>query len=110
MSSSNNFTNIIPSLITKAKTSTINHQLAAALIKGIKMVSSPCANIERNRCRGQQCGSLHAEAHAILTHFGRDLSFSEKLGWCYQPRKGKKYKDKEVGYYRYPSYSSRQDL
>ena len=107
MSFTNNFYNIIPSLITKAKTSTINHQLAAALIKGTKMVGSTCANIERNRCKGQQCGSLHAEAHAILTHFGKDLSFSEKIGWCYQPRKGKKRKGKEIGYYRYSGHYSR---
>lgn len=107
MSMSKNFTNIIPSLINKAQTSTINHQLAAAVIKGTKMITTPCANIERNRCKGQQCGSLHAEAHAILTHFGKDLSFSEKLGWCYQPRKGKKRKGKEVGYYRYSRNYSR---
>jgi len=104
MSISKNFSNIIPRLITTAKTSTINHQLAAVVIKGSKMISQPCANIERNKCKGQQCGSLHAEAHAILTHFGRDLSFSEKLGWCYQPRKGKKHKGKEDGYYCYKNF------
>ena len=92
----NTFYNIIPNLIIKAKTSTFEHQLAAVLVKGSKMISTPCTNIERNRCKGHQCGSLHAEAHTILTHFGKDLSFSEKLGWCYQPRKGKKRKGKEV--------------
>jgi hypothetical protein len=98
---SKNFSNIIPSLITEAQTSTINHQLAAVVVKGTKMIGKPCANSERNSCMGQQCGSLHAEAKAILIHFGKDMFFSEKNGWCYQPREGKKRKGKEVGYYRY---------
>lgn len=89
MSTINKFNSILPSLIDEASHSTINSQLAAALLKGQKMISRPCSNTSRNMCRGQTCGSLHAEAHAILDYFGKDLTFSPKLGWIYQDKKGK---------------------
>jgi hypothetical protein len=77
----NKFTPIISQLINTANHSTLNSKLAAVIIKGTKILSKPCTNIERNTCRGNICGSLHAEAHAILLYFGRDLSYDPKTGW-----------------------------
>lgn len=86
MSFCKKYPTILSSLIQEASRSPINSQLAAALVKGQKMVSRPCSNTTRNTCRGHTCGSLHAEAHAILDYFGKDLSYSPKLGWCFLPR------------------------
>jgi len=74
---------IIHRLVATAKTSPINsHKLAAVIITGTKLLSRPCANIHRNSCRGHFCGSLHAEAHAIIDYYGKDISYSPKMGWC----------------------------
>jgi hypothetical protein len=94
MHQSNKFNSLFPKLIEVASTSTINSKLAAVIVKGNKMLSRPCPNTERNTCRGLVCGSLHAEAHAILNYYGRELSHSPKLGWCFLPRKKGK-EDKE---------------
>jgi hypothetical protein len=82
MTEFNKFNSLFPKLINTAQTSTINSKLAAVIVKGQKMVSRPCPNTERNICRGNVCGSLHAEAHAILDYYGRNLSYTPKLGWC----------------------------
>lgn len=97
------FISLFPRLIEEASHSVIKSQLAAGILKGSKMISRPCANTPRNSCRGHTCGSLHAEAHAILDYFGRDLTYNPKHGWCFLPRykKGKKPKEQEVGSYRY---------
>ncbi len=87
MQQSNKFNTMLPRLLEEASKSTINSQLAAAIIKGQKMITRPCANTSRNTCRGHNCGSLHAEAHAILDYYGKDLSYSPHLGWCFLPRK-----------------------
>jgi hypothetical protein len=94
------FKSMIPSLVASATTSDINFQLSAAIIRGSKFITPACANVQKNSCKGN-CGSLHAEAHAILTHYRKDLSYSDKLGWCYQPRnhQGKRSKGQEFGYY-----------
>ena len=65
-----------------AKESKISHQLSACIIKGKKIISKICCNTERSVCRGIDIGSLHAEANAILNYFGKDLTYSEKRGWC----------------------------
>jgi deoxycytidylate deaminase len=83
------FLNIIPTLIEVASTSTIKNQLAAVLIKGRKMISRPSSNTSRNSCRGQTCGSLHAEAHAILDVYGQELSYTPSKGWVCSSLKGK---------------------
>ena len=74
---------IIPRLIEQASKSDNKYQLAAALIKGQKFISRPCSNIHRNICRGYTCGSLHAEASAILSGFFiisfYQLLYKEKL-------------------------------
>ena len=90
MQSTSKFTNILPRLLSSALTSVFDFQLSAALIKGQKMITPPCNNTSRNFCRGQSCGSIHAEAHAILTHFGNSLKYDIKNGWCLlQRKKGK---------------------
>jgi deoxycytidylate deaminase len=88
----NKFITIFPRLIQEASKSQIKCQLAAALIKGQKLLSKPCSNALRNVCRGFACGSLHAEAHAILDYFGRDLSYSSKNGGSFYIPKDKKVK------------------
>ena len=109
MSRSNKFSSIIPSLITKALQSTINNQHAAAVIKGNKMFTPPCANVDRNMIMGYPCGSQHAEAHALMHLCGSDLSFADSTGRCYLSSKGKGAKVKEVGYYCYQSKHYRQN-
>lgn len=97
MQQTNKFNSMMPRLLEEASKSTINSQLAAALFKGQKMISSqPRANTNRNVCRGHNCGSLHAEAHAIIDHFGKDLTFNPNIGWCFFPGKqGKKPPDRK---------------
>lgn len=57
--------------------STIQTKLSACLIKGKKLVCSPCSNIDRTLYRGLNYGSLHAEAHVILVHYGKHLLFDK---------------------------------
>ena len=79
----NKFISVFPRLIEVASKSTIKCQLAAAIMKGVKLISRPCSNISRNMCRGQAGGSLHAEAHAILDYFGKELKYSQKTSSFY---------------------------
>jgi deoxycytidylate deaminase len=90
--SHNKFISIFPRLIQEALQSQIRCQLAAALIKGQKLISKPCSNINRNICRGHACGSLHAEAHAILDYFGKSLTYSSNKGGTFSVAKDKKIK------------------
>ncbi len=87
MQHTSKFTNILPRLLSSAHTSLLDFQLSAALIKGKKMITPPCNNTPRNVCRGQTCGSIHAEAHAILSHFGNSLQYDTKKGWYLLQRK-----------------------
>ena len=77
--------NIVNSLYNEAIKSIIDQQLAAVILKDNKMVIKPCCNTPRNIYRGVCCGSLHAEAHAILNYFGKSLVFNKKKGWCFFP-------------------------
>ena len=70
-------------LIPKANESQIQSKLAAGILKGSKIIGNPQCNSPRNICRGVTCGSLHAEANAILNHFGRKLRYDPKNGWCF---------------------------
>jgi len=88
----NKFIEILPRLIEEASKGQNKYQLAAALIKGQKFLSKPCANSARNMCRGHTCGSLHAEAHAILDYFGKDLMYTAKNGGSFFVTKNKKIK------------------
>ena len=68
--------NILDRLYNEAKNSQMEFQMAAAIIKGDKMVKNPCCNLNRNSCRGALITSLHAEARAILNFFGKALSYT----------------------------------
>ena len=81
-----NNSNIFNSLRIEANKSLIDQQLAAAIIKGKKMISKPCCNTIRGICRGNCVGSLHAEANAIINYYGRELSFDKKNGWILDSR------------------------
>jgi hypothetical protein len=101
MSLNTKFNSLLPRLISKASTSTINMQLCAAIIKGKMPVSNICVNTEKSMNCGQMCGSLHAEAHAIMDYYGKGLFWTEKQGWCFLPSKQKR-KAKEKRSDRYP--------
>lgn len=73
--------NIINKLCSEAKKSLINQQLAAVILKGTKTVSKPLCNTYRNTCRGYKCGSLHAEANAIINYYNKTLSYDKNKGW-----------------------------
>jgi len=81
-----NNSNILNSLRTEANKSLIDQQLAAAIIKGKRLISKPCCNTTRSICRGNCIGSLHAEANAIINYFGKTLSFDKKKGWILDNR------------------------
>lgn len=81
-----NESNIINNLRIEATNSIIDQQLAAAIIKGKKMVTKPCCNTTRGICRGNYVGSLHAEANAIINYYGKALSFNKKSGWILDER------------------------
>ncbi len=68
--------NILNRLFNEAKNSCMEFQMAAAIIKGNKIINTPCCNLNRNSCRGALLTSLHAEARAILNYFGKSLSYN----------------------------------
>jgi deoxycytidylate deaminase len=71
------------SLKTEAMKSSIQIKLAASLLKGKKMICKPCCNIERNYYKGIHYGSLHAEANAIFSYYGKNIAFNKKKNkWC----------------------------
>jgi hypothetical protein len=55
--------------------SNIQMKLAASLLKGKKMVCKPCCNTERNYYKGIHSGSLHAEANAIISYYGKNIAY-----------------------------------
>jgi len=73
---------IINRLKNYALESKLAHQLAACVISGNKVVSTICCNTDRSMYKGVSIGSCHAEAHAILSYFGKNLSFDPCKGWC----------------------------
>ncbi len=85
------FERFYPRFCQEALSSNISSKLAAGILKGKKLVSKVCCNTNRNFCRGVECGSLHAEAHALLSYFGKSLKFdSVSRQWCLIPRSNKK--------------------
>lgn len=80
-------------LIEEANNSTLTSRLSAGILKDKKMISKICCNTNRNMCRGNIGGSLHAEAHALLNYFGKSLQFDPgKNKWYLLQNKIKKYK------------------
>jgi hypothetical protein len=90
---------LFPVLKEEALESNMCHQLAAGVIVEKKLMTKPCCNINRNYCRGNVFGSIHAEANALLRYYGRDLQFDKhKKRWCLLHRKGKGQKSKYFCY------------
>lgn len=80
-------------LVQEAYKSPICNKLAACILKDKKMIGRICCNTDRNFCRGNECGSLHAEAHALLNYFGKSLQFDRfKNKWYLLPNRYEKYK------------------
>ena len=94
----------VPSLIAKARNSSINNKLAAGIFSGSRLLTSPHPNTQRNVCHGYQCGSLHAEAHAILSYFGKSVAYSKVAGWYLCPRQRERCKLRKKQKVRSNSY------
>jgi hypothetical protein len=81
-------------LIQEAFNSPIQFRLAACLLQNGKLVNAPKCNVTRNYCRGHMCGSLHAEARVLVSHFGNQINWDRKFGWRFQTVSRKKGKEK----------------
>ena len=55
--------------------------VSAVMMYGTKPISNICSNVARNYCNGMVCPSMHAEVNAVKAYFGKDISYSEKIGW-----------------------------
>ena len=79
--------NINPTLINNlhdiANQSTLQQHLAAAVIQNNKPVTNSLCNADRNYSRRQTVPSLHAEARALLSYYGKNIYFSKFKGWCF---------------------------
>ena len=83
------YNTIIGTLIGTASTSEINQQLGACVAKGKHPLSRSCPNREGTFCGNQMCGSLHAEANALVDYYGTDLFFDKKKGWSLSSKTSK---------------------
>lgn len=78
----------------EASKSPMQYQLCAAIMKNKKMIGRPYCNTNTNtnQLNNKLCGSIHAEANAILHFFGKEKTrgaFYKKQIMC--PRSTKKY-------------------
>jgi len=89
MSLTSKYNTVLNRLTEVAKESPMTFQLAASIIKGKQPVSHLHANTYGTKCNGQLCGSIHAEAKALVDYYGDSLSF-EGNKWCFLPRKDEK--------------------
>lgn len=87
---------ICDKLIQEANNSPIQYRLAAGIIQNGKLVSQPKCNDNRNYCRGHFCGSLHAEARVIVSHFGMSINYDNKNGWRFEGHNEKKFKKYDI--------------
>jgi hypothetical protein len=86
-------TNLVNRMIDNINNNTImNIGVAAVLMRGTRPVGKICSNSERNYCRGKVCPSIHAEASAMMCHFGKSLSYCPTAGWTKQCLKERKVK------------------
>lgn len=86
-------TNLANKMVNKiSNKSGMNINIAAVIMRGIRPVSQICQNKERNYLRGKVCPSIHAEASAMMCHFGKHLSYSSPGGWTRQCLKENKVK------------------
>lgn len=73
---------LINNVRNEANNSVMSYKMAAAVIRGSKLLTRPVCNTKSNSYRGFCGGSLHAEARAILNYFDNSLSYDRKRGWC----------------------------
>ena len=77
----------------KALNSKLHIKLAAGLLQNSKLIRKPECNIDGTICRGNLCASIHAEAHILLVHYGKNLVFDKsKNRWYLLWKKRKLYK------------------
>ncbi len=81
---SSKFDSICSKLIQEAYNSPLQFRLAACMLLNGKIISHPKSNASSNYSRGHFCGSIHAEAHAMVTHFGNLINYDHKHGWRFQ--------------------------
>ena len=74
---------LISNLFHQAEQSTLQQHLAAAVVQNNKQLSDSVCNADRNLCRGHYTPSLHAEARALLTYYGKDIYYNKYRGWCF---------------------------
>ncbi len=74
---------LISNLHDIANQSTLQQHLAAAVIQSNKPVSNSLCNADRNYSRRHAVPSLHAEARAILSYYGKNIYYSRYKGWCF---------------------------
>ena len=85
---------LLSSLYYQADKSTLQQHLAAAVIQNNKQLSDSVCNADRNLCRRHHVPSLHAEARALLSFYGKNIYYNNcKRKWCFYDIK---YKAKKV--------------
>ena len=71
------------SMIDEALRSPLRSQLSAGILKNKRMICKPRCNMDRTSYHGHLCGSIHAEAHALINYFGKNLQYDKcKKIWC----------------------------
>ena len=68
----------------------MNICVASSMMRGKTQIGQICNNDERNICRGLSCASIHAEANAIMSYYGKFLSYCIKRGWHQNSNKERK--------------------
>jgi hypothetical protein len=64
------------------QTHNMSYTVASILFTGTtKQVGTIHFNENRSCCRGQICPSVHSEVNTIVSHFGKNICFSNKHGW-----------------------------
>ena len=84
---------LIGNLIDQASQSTLQQQLAAAVVQNNKQLSTSVCNAHRNFCRGQYIPSLHAEQRALLSYYGMKINYNKWKGWYFYDQG---YKSKKI--------------
>ena len=72
----NTIASTISDMILKAKESPNNFKLSAVLMRNRRPIGPIMYNSDRMYIHGKVCPSGHAEANALLNHYGSNLVFS----------------------------------
>lgn len=81
---------LISNLQDIANQSKLQQHLAAAVIQNNKPVTNSLCNSDRNYSRRHTVPSLHAEARALLSYYGKNIYYSKYKGWCFYDNQNKK--------------------